>query len=140
MNVLFIGGTGFISTAVSRHLLAAGMDLCLLHRQPGQGELPGAQHLAADIHQPAAVQAALGNRHFDVVVDWVAFTQEDGERDIALFGERVKHYIFISSASAYQKPPTSHHITESTPLRNPYWRYARNKIACELCLTQAYRE
>src|SRR5947209_681563 len=140
MKVLFIGGTGFISTAVSRQLLAAGMDLSLLHRGASHADLPGVHHLTADIHQPAAVHAALGDRQFDVVVDWIAYTPEDIERDLALFRGRVRHYMFISSASAYQKPPATYRITESTPLHNPYWAYARNKIACETRLLHAYCE
>ncbi len=140
MKVLFIGGTGFISTAVSRQLVASGVDLYLLNRGRRTTELTGAHHLAADIHQPEAVRAALGDLRFDAVVDWIAYSPDHIERDLALFRERTGHYVFISSASAYQKPPASHRITESTPLRNPYWTYARNKIACELRLLAAYRE
>jgi nucleoside-diphosphate-sugar epimerase len=140
MKVLFIGGTGFISTAVSRLAVTQGLDLYLLNRGVRQANLPGLQFLTADIHQPQQVQAALGKMQFDVVVDWIAYTPEDIERDLALFRGRVKQYIFISSASAYQKPPTHPVITESTPLVNPYWDYSRNKIACEERLTQAYRE
>jgi nucleoside-diphosphate-sugar epimerase len=140
MRVLFIGGTGLISTAVSRQLLAAGTDLFLLHPHADQGDLPGAHHLAADIHNLASVQAVLEDRQFDVVVDWVAFVADDVERDVALFHGRTKQYIFISSASVYQKPPTTYRITESTPLHNPYWAYSRKKIACELRLMEAYRD
>lgn len=140
MKVLFIGGTGFISTAVSRLAVTQGLDLYLLNRGVRQANLPGLQFLTADIHQPQQVQAALGKMQFDVVVDWIAYAPEDIERDLALFRGRVKQYIFISSASAYQKPPTHPVIAESTPLVNPYWDYSRNKIACEERLTQAYRE
>ena len=140
MRALFIGGTGFISTAVSRQALAGGIELFLLHRHAGQGELPGAHHLVADVHDQAAVRAVLAGMQFDVVVDWVAFAQDDVERDLELFRGRTKQYIFISSASAYQKPPASYLITESTPLHNPYWEYSRDKIACELRLLQAFRE
>ncbi len=140
MKVLFIGGTGFISTAVSRLLLETGVDLYLLNRGVRPAEIPGAHHLAADIHQPAAVEAVLANQHFDVVVDWIAYTPDHIERDLALFRGRIKQYIFISSASAYQKPPATYRITESTPLYNPYWQYSRNKIACETRLLEAYRE
>jgi nucleoside-diphosphate-sugar epimerase len=140
MKVLFIGGTGFISTAVSRRLVAAGVDLFLLHRGASHDTLPGVHHLTANIHEPAAVRAVLQDSHFDVVVDWIAYTPDDIERDLALFSGRTKQYIFISSASVYQKPPASYWITESTPLYNPYWAYARDKIACETRLLQAYRE
>jgi nucleoside-diphosphate-sugar epimerase len=96
--------------------------------------------LAADIRQPEAVRAALAGLQFDVVVDWIAYKPEDIERDLALFRGQIKQFIFISSASAYQKPPATPIITESTPLYNPYWEYSRNKIACEERLNQAYRE
>ncbi len=140
MKVLFIGGTGFISTAVSRQLVAAGVDLFLLHRGASHDALPGVHHLTANIHEPAAVHTVLRDSHFDVVVDWIAYTPDDIERDLALFSGRTKQYIFISSASVYQKPPASYRIIESTPLYNPYWAYARDKIACETRLLQAYRE
>ncbi len=140
MKVLFIGGTGFISTAVSRLALEKGIELYHLNRGQRKSELTGVQNLVADIHQPGAVQAALHDLQFDVVVDWIAFKPEDIERDLALFQGRVKQFIFISSASAYQKPPAFPIITESTPLYNPYWDYSRNKIACEERLLQAYRQ
>jgi len=140
MRVLFIGGTGFISTAVSRQAIAKGFDLYLLNRGSRLAHLPGSHSLTADVHRPEDVRAALKNLQFDVVVDWIAYTPDDIERDLALFCGRVKQYVFISSASAYQKPPAHYLITESTPLHNPYWEYARNKIACEERLTRAYRE
>lgn len=140
MKVLFIGGTGFISTAVSRLALEKGIDLYHLNRGQRKSELTGVKSLVADIHQPAVVQAALNDIQFDVVVDWIAFKPEDIERDLTLFQGRVKQFIFISSASAYQKPPAFPIITESTPLYNPYWDYSRNKIACEERLLQAYRQ
>jgi len=140
MKVLFIGGTGFISTAVSRQAVALGIQLFHLNRGQRETDLTGVQQLTADIHQPADVRLALRGLAFDVVVDWIAYTPEDIERDLALFQDRVKQFVFISSASAYQKPPTHPIITESTPLANPYWQYSRDKIACELRLMQAYRE
>ena len=96
--------------------------------------------MTADIHQPEQVRAALRDLTFDVVVDWIAYTPEDIERDLAIFRGRTKQFVFISSASAYQKPPGHPVIRESTPLHNPYWDYSRNKIACEDRLTRAYRE
>jgi len=140
LKVLFIGGTGFISTSVSRLALAKGLDLYLLNRGLQKPDLSGARSLTADIHQPEQVRAALRDLKFDVVVDWIAYTPEDIERDLAIFRGRTRQFIFISSASAYQKPPGHHVIRESTPLHNPYWEYSRNKIACETRLTRAGRE
>ena len=140
MKVLFIGGTGFISTAVSRMAVARGIDLYLLNRGVRKADLPGVQHLVADIYEPESARAALKGLEFDAVVDWIAYTPADIERDLALFAGKTKQFIFISSASAYQKPPTFPIITESTPLYNPYWEYSRNKIACEELLMQAYRQ
>ena len=96
--------------------------------------------LIGDIRDPATVEAALGDHHFDAVVNWIAFTPEHIETDLSLFSSRTDQYIFISSASAYQTPPLSLPILESTPLRNPFWAYSRAKIACEERLMQAYRE
>ena len=140
MKVLFIGGTGFISTSVSRLALAKGIDLYVLNRGLRKPDLSGARSLTVDIHQPEQVRAALRDLTFDVVVDWIAYTPEDIERDLAIFRGRTKQFVFISSASAYQKPPGHPVIRESTPLHNPYWDYSRNKIACEERLTRAYRE
>ena len=140
MKVLFLGGTGFISTSVSRLALAKGIDLFLLNRGQRAAVPAGAHHLSADLQNDAQARAALGDHHFDVVVDWIAYTPEHIERDLALFRGRTQQYIFISSASAYQKPPTHYVITESTPLYNPFWDYSRNKIACEERLLKAYRE
>jgi len=140
MKILFIGGTGFISTSVSRLVVEKGWELYLLNRGQRQDNPPGCHGLIADMAKPDEVRAALGDMQFDVVVDWIAFTPEHIERDLALFQGRTKQYLFISSASAYQKPPTRHLITESTPLHNPYWQYSRDKIACEDRLMRAYRE
>jgi nucleoside-diphosphate-sugar epimerase len=139
MKVLFIGGTGFISTAVSRLAVARGIELYHLNRGQRPAEVDGVRQLRADVHDLAAAQAALHGLRFDVVVDWIAFTPEDIERDLALFRGRTGQFIFISSASAYQKPPRHPIITESTPLYNPHWDYSRNKIACEERLNTAYR-
>jgi nucleoside-diphosphate-sugar epimerase len=141
MNVLFIGGTGIISTACTRLALERGIDLTLLNRGRRSVPLPaGAKTLIADIDDPVAVSQALAGASFDAVVDWIAFEPAHVERDIALFRGRTRQYIFISSASAYQKPATHYLITESTPLANPYWDYAQQKIACEERLMRAYRE
>ncbi len=140
MKVLFLGGTGFISTSVSRLAMAKGFELYLLNRGQRQANPPGSHSLAADIKKPDEMRSVLRDIQFDVVVDWIAYTPEDIERDLALFRGRVKQFIFISSASVYQKPPTHYLIRESTPLSNPFWDYSRNKIACEERLMQAYRE
>lgn len=140
MKALFIGGTGFISTAVSQLAVGQGIDLFHLNRGLRGAEVTGVQSLTADIHRPEEVRTALRDLQFDVVVDWIAYTPEDIERDLALFRSRVKQFIFISSASAYQKPPAYPFITESTPLYNPIWGYSQNKIACEERLMKAYRE
>lgn len=140
MKVLFIGGTGTISTAVSRLAIEKGIELYHLNRGQRATPVDGVKTLIGDIHQPESLQKALEGQQFDVVVDWIAFKPEDIERDLALFRGKVKQFIFISSASAYQKPVNNHIITESTPLYNPFWEYSRNKIACEDMLMAAYRE
>ncbi len=140
MKALFIGGTGVISTAVTRLAVERGIDLFLLNRGQRAAAPAGARQIKADIADEKAARAALAGLSFDVVVDWIAFTTPQVERDIALFSGRTGQYIFISSASAYQKPPSHWHITESTPLSNPYWQYSRDKIACEERLIREYRE
>ncbi len=142
LRVLFIGGTGIISSASVRLAVERGIDLTVLNRGVGtQRPLPdGVEVLRADVRDPAAVRAAIGDREFDAVVDWVAFTPEHVAADVEVFAGRTGQYVFISSASAYQTPPERLPVTESTPLRNPYWAYSRDKIACEDLLVQAYRE
>ena len=140
MRVLFIGGTGFISSSASRLAVERGLDLYLLNRGIHEGELQGCTRLIADIGNRDAVRRVIQGLQFDVVVDWVAFTPENIERDLELFRDRTNQYIFISSASAYQKPPSHYIITELTPLSNPFWDYSRNKIACEERLMKACRE
>lgn len=140
LKVLFVGGTGFISTGVCPRVLADGHQLFLLNRGLRGKPPEGAQVIAADMHKPDEVRAVLGEHRFDVVVDWIAYEPAHIERDLALFSGKVGQYIFISSASAYQKPPSHYVITESTPLHNPFWQYSRNKIACEERLMRAYRE
>jgi nucleoside-diphosphate-sugar epimerase len=140
MRILFIGGTGIISTACTALAAERGMEVTLLSRgQHPAGLPPGVKTLQADANDPAIFQK-LQHETFDAVVDWIAFTPADIERDLKLFHGRTRQFLFISSASAYQKPATQYLITESTPLVNPYWDYSRNKIACEERLTQAYRQ
>ena len=139
MRVLFIGGTGNISTSVSELCLQKGVDLYLLNRGETTADLPGTTVLRANVRQPESVAQAIAGMQFDVVVNWIAFVTEHIQQDIDLFRGKTKQYIFISSASAYQTPPVHPVITESTPLHNPFWEYSRNKIACEELLTEAYR-
>ena len=142
LRVLFIGGSGIISTACSRLAVSRGVDLTFLNRgatqlRPVPSEVTVIQ---GDIRDPASADAALGDREFDAVVNWVAFTPEHVQADIDRFTGRTGQYVFISSASAYQSPPARVPVVESTPLRNPYWQYSRDKIACEDLLVAAYRE
>lgn len=140
MKILFIGGTGIISTACTKLAAERGMDVTLLTRGQHEAQLPsGVKTLIADVNAPGLVQK-LQRERFDSVVDWIAFTPAEIERDLALFHGRTRQFIFISSTSAYQKPQTHYLMTESTPLANPYWEYSRNKIACEERLLRAYRE
>jgi len=139
MKVLFIGGTGNISTPSSRLALDKGIDLYLLNRGKSKIEIKGAQAIIGDINKPEELQE-LKKHEWDVVVNWIAFTPADIERDIALFKGRTKQYIFISSASCYQTPLSYPVITESTPLCNNLWDYSQGKIQCEERLLKAYRE
>jgi nucleoside-diphosphate-sugar epimerase len=141
LQVLFIGGSGIISSACSRLAVERGIDLYVLNRgSDARRPLPAeATVLRGDIRDPESARAALGDRTFDAVVDWVAFTPEHVRADIDLFRGRTGQYVFISSASAYQTPPARLPVTESTPLRNPHWQYSRDKIACEDLLVAAYR-
>jgi nucleoside-diphosphate-sugar epimerase len=141
LKVLFIGGTGIISSACSDLAIKRGIDLYLLNRGRSQRPAPAeANVLQGDIRDPDSVRTAIEGHDFDVVVNWIAFTPEHIETDLSLFRDRTGQYIFISSASAYQTPPRIVPVTESTPLHNPYWAYSRNKIACEERLMQAYRD
>jgi nucleoside-diphosphate-sugar epimerase len=140
MRVLFIGGTGNISRSVSLACIERGIDLHLLTRGTRQVDIPGATSVRGDINRPDDIRSFLERSRWDSVVDWIAYTEEDIERDIRLFRKRTEQFIFISSASAYQKPPVHPIITESTPLCNPFWEYSRNKIACEERLNHPYRD
>ena len=141
MKVLFIGGTGVISSSCSQLCAEKGYELFLLNRGSSFRAAPGkATVLHADIRNVDAVKAALSNHKFDVVVDWVAYNREHVRNDFDLFRDRTDQYIFIGSASAYQKPVRKLPITEKTPLENPFWNYSRAKIDCENYLTKVYRE
>lgn len=141
MKILFVGGTGIISSAVASAVIAQGDELFLLNRGRSSRPMPKqARHLQADIHDAAEVETVLAGHEFDVVVNWVAFAPADIENDLRLFRNRTGQYIFISSTAAYQAPAQSLPLTESTPLNNPFWHYAQQKIACEKRLYRAYRE
>lgn len=139
MKVLFIGGTGNISTSVSKLCVKRGIDLYLLNRGNTKVVIPGTKIIKADITQIKETASVLQNHKWDAVVNWIAFNTDDIQRDHDLFKGKTKQYIFISSASAYQKPVSHPIITESTPLKNPYWKYSQNKIACEEMLNILYR-
>lgn len=142
MNLLFIGGTGIISTAITKALLAKEENrLTLINRGNRNNALPSnATVIQADINNEAEVAEKIKGMSFDVVADFIAFEPAQLERDYRLFAGKTKQFIFISSASAYQKPLSHYQITESTPLANPYWAYSRNKIACEDYLMARYRK
>ena len=141
MKVLFIGGTGVISSACSQAAVDAGMELFLLNRGESKRPVPdSAKILHGDVRDVAATRELLRHYSFDVVVDWIAYQPEHIAADVETFSGKVGQYVFISSASVYKKPPTILPITESTPLHNPFWQYSRDKIACEELLMQAFRE
>ena len=139
MKVLFIGGTGNISTPSSRLAIEKGIELYHLNRGTTKVEISGVKTITGDITKPNQLME-LSKHHWDVVVNWIAVTPEDIERDLALFRGKTKQYIFISSASCYQTPLSYPIITESTPLCNNLWDYSNNKIKCEDRLMKAYRE
>lgn len=141
MKALFIGGTGTISSAITKLLSEQGCELYLLNRGNRNEDFPANVNiLQADINDEDYVSQLIQNLNFDVVADFIAFHPAQLERDYRLFQGKTKQFMFISSASAYQKPLSDYRITESTPLSNPYWEYSRNKIACEEYLMKQYRE
>ena len=143
MKFLFIGGTGLISSACSELAVSRGNELFILNRSISKKHpVPeGAVLLTGDVKADEVhLSKLLAGQHFDAVVDFIAYTVEDIERDLTLFRGKTDQFVFISSASAYQKPPKNYLITEETPLENPFWQYSRDKIACEERLTKAYRE
>ena len=142
LDLLFIGGSGIISAASVRLAVERGHRVTVLNRgRTSLRPLPdGVEVLVADVRDPAAVDDVLGTREFDAVSQFVAFTTDHVQPDVDRFAGRTGQYVFISSASAYQKPPLSVPVTESTPLKNPFWQYSRDKIACEDLLVAAYRD
>ncbi len=141
MKVLFIGGTGVISSASSALAIEEGIELCHLTRGKSSAVRPvrGVVNITADIHDEEGTRKALAGHTFDAVVDWIAFEPADIERDIRLFRGITDQYIFISSASIYETPPSRLPVTEDTPVFNPIWQYSQNKIACENILRAAWR-
>jgi len=141
MKVLFIGGTGTISTAITRALIARGDEVWLLNRGQRSSEFDGkVKQIIADVNDEADAANKLAGESFDVVCDFIGFVPEQVERDYRLFAGKTKQFMYISSASAYNKLPSDHIITEGTTLANPYWEYSRNKIKCEDVLMKHYRE
>ncbi|NQT61720.1 MAG: NAD-dependent epimerase/dehydratase family protein [Candidatus Marinimicrobia bacterium] len=142
MKVLFIGGTGIISSACSELAVSRGIDLYHLNRGKSASLRPvsGVKNIQADIRNYAETEQALGDHKFDVVVNWIGFTPEQIQADIQMFSSRTDQYVFISSASIYETPPSSLPITEDTALSNPYWEYSRIKIACEDLLRKSYED
>ena len=140
MKILFIGGTGTISMAITRLLAKQGHDLYLLNRGTRNDEIPsGVKTIIADISNEEETAKKLEGMTFDCVGEFIGFVTEQLQRDFRLFKDKTRQFIYISSASAYQKPPKGYVITEETPLENPYWEYSRNKIACEKLLMDLYR-
>ena len=142
MKILFIGGTGTISSAITRQIISNNNhQLYLINRGTRNNNLSdNVTLIQADINDEDAVSEKIKDLNFDVIADFIAFTPEQLERDYRLFNGKTKQFIFISSASAYQKPLSDFRINEGTPLANPYWEYSRNKIACEEYLMKMYRE
>ncbi len=149
MKVLFLGGTGTISSAITRLAVELGWELFHLNRGGRKAEFAADRitHIDCDIRTEEAssvrakLKTALGTAVcFDVVADFIGFVPDHVEKDFAIFNGLCRQFIFISSASAYQKPLSSYLITESTPLANPFWQYSRDKIACEEFLMRKYRE
>jgi nucleoside-diphosphate-sugar epimerase len=140
-KALFIGGTGTISSAVTEFATHSGFEVTHFNRGNSKDAIPeGVKTIIGNISDEAAASAALKGLEFDTVVDFIAFTPEQAERDLRLFKGMAGQYIFISTASAYQKPQLCEGITESTPMANPFWDYSRKKIAIEELLFNEYRK
>lgn len=141
MKVLLIGGTGTISTAITKQLAETEHEVYLLNRGNRNADLPAnIKFIHADINNEAEAAEKLQGMSFDCVCEFIGFVTSQVERDYRLFKDKTKQYIYISSASAYHKPVRDYRITEATTLANPYWEYSRNKIASEEFLLKMYRE
>lgn len=140
MKALFIGGTGTISTAVTNLASSIGWEVFVMNRGNQNSILPdNVRTIICDINDEEGVKSSIQGMQFDVVVDFICYTKSQAERDYRLFKDKTHQFIFISSASAYMKPPTGYPITESTPLKNPYWQYSRDKIDCEEYFLRLFR-
>lgn len=139
MKVLFIGGTGIISSAVSRLAVKKQIELYHFNRGKSHRKIEGVKNITGNIRNVEETKQILADYSFDVVVNWITFTPEHVQSDIEIFTDKTKQYIFISSASAYEKPISKLPITEETPLINPFWQYSRDKAACEKILLDAFK-
>ena len=139
MKVLFIGGTGIISSAVSLLAVERGIELYHFNRGKSHRKIEGVKNIIINIRNIEETKEILAGYSFDVVVNWITFTPEQVKADIEIFTGKTKQYIFISSASAYEKPISKLPITEKTPLINPFWQYSRDKATCEKILMEAYK-
>lgn len=142
MKVLFIGGTGIISSACSELAISRGIELYHLNRGESAKvrSIKGVKTIISDVRNFEKTQKAIEDYHFDTVVDWIAFEPEHIRNDIKLFSGKTNQFVFISSASAYQTPPEKLPVTEDTPLENPFWEYSRQKIECENILREEYQK
>lgn len=141
MKILLIGGTGTISSAITRQLSETAHEIYLLNRGNRNEDVPeNIRIIIADINDEAEVKKKLEGITFDAVCEFIGFEKQHVERDYRLFHGKTKQYLYISSASAYNKPVRDYRITEATSLANPFWIYSQNKIACEDFLMQMYRE
>lgn len=141
MKALLIGGTGTISSAITRQLASMNHEVWLLNRGNSNSDLPeNVRFITCDMNDEKQAEKALAGMKFDVVCEFIGFVPKQVKRDYQLFSGRTKQYMYISSASAYHKPVGDYRITEGTSLVNPYWEYSRNKIACEEFLMKMNRE
>ncbi len=139
MRVLFIGGSGNISTECTEAAIRHGLEVSVLTR--GRSEVPReATSIIGDVTDRAMLAPLVRGGKFDVVVDFLCYEPSTAAASVAACDGKVGQYVFLSSASVYQKPPRSHRISEATPLGNPFWGYARDKIACEDVFLDAYRK
>lgn len=142
MKVLLIGGTGTISSAITKALIEKNEEVYLLNRGYRNDEFKGKvkEIIVKDVNDEEEVKKAIGDQKFDVVCEFIGFVKSQLERDVRLFEGKTKQFMYISSASAYNKPCRDYVITEGTSLANPYWQYSRDKIECEEFLMKMYRE
>ncbi|MEL7088058.1 MAG: NAD-dependent epimerase/dehydratase family protein [Planctomycetota bacterium] len=135
MKALYVGGTGQISFDCVHESVRAGHETWVFNRGNSNDGLPAETNFITGDFEDDAAYGAVAEHGFDVVCQFRVFGVDKLQRDLDLLTGRVGQYVFISSASAYQKPVTVQFITEDVPLDNPYWEYSRNKAACEALLT-----